>query len=110
MDGILKIKLAIDERTAVIGCDHLGQNVTVALVNGEYLHEGSIQCPSCDEICGKENCTRQSKDNVNKRSAKAIDTKLNQKAGVNETLVCDISSTTSSSMLKDFLGAFGINL
>ena len=37
-------------------CDKAGQNISVSLKDGDFLHLGAIICPGCREICGDENC------------------------------------------------------
>ena len=37
-------------------CDKAGQNISVSLKEGDFLHLGAIICPGCREICGDENC------------------------------------------------------
>jgi len=32
-------------------CLYTGQKLNVSVVTDEWLHQGSIMCPSCDEIC-----------------------------------------------------------
>merc|ERR1711981_1514540 len=44
------------ERKEEIICDKPGQNISIALKEGEFLHMGAIICPGCIEMCGEENC------------------------------------------------------
>ena len=45
------------ERKEEIVCDKAGQNVSIALKEGEFLHMGAVICPGCIEMCGEENCS-----------------------------------------------------
>lgn len=46
-DGMLKILL----ENATLTCQKSGQAIDVALVKGEWLHEGNIVCPPCNQFC-----------------------------------------------------------
>ena len=44
---MLKILL----ENATLTCQKSGQAIDVALVKGEWLHEGNIVCPPCNQFC-----------------------------------------------------------
>ena len=48
---MLKILL----ENATLTCQKSGQAIDVALVKGEWLHEGNIVCPPCNQVC--DNCS-----------------------------------------------------
>ena len=56
-NGKLNIIVGKGERKEEIVCDKAGQNVSIALKEGEFLHMGAIICPGCIEMCGEENCS-----------------------------------------------------
>ena len=43
-------------RREELACDKAGQNISVSLKEGDFLHLGAIICPGCREMCGDENC------------------------------------------------------
>ena len=56
-NGKVNIIVGKAQRTEEIVCDKAGQNISIALHEGEFLHMGAIICPGCIEICGEENCS-----------------------------------------------------
>ena len=97
-------------RREELACDKAGQNISVSLKEGDFLHLGAIICPGCREICGDENCfentsiTNIEQITIDNRDQKAlesesrtiessIDVALN-----NESIL--INSTTEISLLS----------
>ena len=67
-DGMLNIMVNINGRREAIECDKPGQNISIAVGDGGYIHQGSIQCPDCNEVCS--NCLAPNE--VVQRTAKVI--------------------------------------
>ena len=56
-NGKVNIIVGKGQRNAEVVCDKAGQNISIALHEGEFLHMGAIICPGCIEICGEDNCS-----------------------------------------------------
>ena len=55
-NGKVNIIVGKGSRKEELVCDKAGQNISVALKDGEFLHLGAIICPGCIEMCGEVNC------------------------------------------------------
>ena len=80
-NGKVNIIVGKGVRREGIVCDMAGQNVSITLLEGEFLNKGSIICPGCIEICGEENCLSNTSHNrmdndlsVAERKQKAVNT------------------------------------
>ena len=70
-DGKVNIIVGKGSRHEEIVCDKAGQNVSIALQDGEFLHIGAIICPGCIEVCGEANCSFNSAP-ANRRLNKSV--------------------------------------
>ena len=80
-DGKLTIIVSVGGRKEGFVCDRAGQNVTLSLVDGGYLHEGSIVCPACSEVC--KQCNNEGEN------------KPGKKIGVDDKLDCGFGGVIS---------------
>ena len=91
-------------------CDKAGQNISVSLKEGDFLHLGAIICPGCREMCGDENCfenasfTNREQIIIDNRDQKALESESRtidssiDGALNNESI--SINSTTEISLLS----------
>jgi len=95
-DGKVNIIVSKGQRKEEIICDKAGQNISVALKEGEFLHMGAIICPGCIEMCGEKHCLFGKATSSNKN----IDNR-EQKALINESSTNKDKSLTSIEVFSD---------
>lgn len=89
-------------------CKTPGQVLDVKLMKNEWLHEGSVICPACDEVC--KNCRESEEKSFDTNFEKPKQDSLDGKCGM---LMLDLDSGTGQdgkNSLLDFLEGFGIKL
>ena len=96
-DGKLKVVL---RSNLTFTCFEQGQMLNVSLKQEDWLHEGSIVCPRCEDICGFDLCsdlgTRQDVDETNQR--------------LNEDIKEECTMREDNSIIRDFLQSFQFKL
>jgi len=74
--------------------------LNVSLKNDDWLHEGSIVCPLCSDICGPELCSNSgSMEEVNEANGK-----------LNDDIKEECSLGEDNSIIRDFLQSFQFKL
>lgn len=96
-DGMLKIVL---KSNVTLTCFEEGQTLSVSLKSDEWLHEGSIICPRCEDICGPESCSNSG----NLDEVKAANDKL--KDDIKE----ECALRDDNSIINEFLQSFQFKL
>ena len=97
-------------RREELACDKAGQNISVSLKEGDFLHLGAIICPGCREMCGDENCfetasiTNREQIIIDNRDQKALESESrtidSSIDGALNTESISINSTTEISLLS----------
>ena len=106
-NGKVNIIVGKGSRKEELVCDKAGQNISVALKDGEFLHLGAIICPGCIEMCGEVNCLldnsfndregRKEDDDEDNESRDPLLERLEKKAKEkSESVTTSLNSTKTS--------------
>ena len=110
-NGKVNIIVGKGSRKEELVCDKAGQNISVALKDGEFLHLGAIICPGCIEMCGEVNCLldnsfndregRKEDDDEDNESRDPLLERLEKKAKEkSESVTTSHSTKTSKSIFR----------
>ena len=97
-DGKVNIIVGKGSRKEELVCDKAGQNISVALKEGEFLHMGAIICPGCIEMCGEENCFLDT--NLNDREGRKEDGENTKTEILEEEILKKLKSKNDTSSLN----------
>ena len=105
------------QRNEEIICDKAGQNISVALKEGDFLHMGAIICPGCIEMCGEKHCLfgkpTSSNENIDNREQKALinDSTTNKdKSSISIEVFSDSNPASTVGATDDFIGKDNITI